>query len=267
MHPYLNIAIRAAEKAGNILRRHFDELDRLNVEQKSFNDFVSEADRHAEQAIVRIIEKYYPKHSIIAEEGHGRRMQKAEVEWIIDPLDGTTNFLHGFPHFAISIAIRVKGRLEHGVIYDPMRDELFVASRGEGARLNNVRIRVSETRKLDTALLATGFPFREMDHLDSYLQSLRYFMTHTAGIRRLGSAALDLAYVAAGRVDGFWEFKLKPWDIAAGALIVREAGGIVTDFVGGDDFLKSGNILAGNPDILREMAKGIARTIPVEQRQ
>ena len=266
MHPYLNIAIRAAEKAGGLLRRHFDDLDRLNVEQKAYNDFVSEADREAERAIVDTIEKYYPKHSIIAEEGHGRRVQNAEAEWIIDPLDGTTNFLHGFPHFAVSIAIRIRGRLEHAVIYDPIRDELFTASRGEGARLNNRRIRVSKTRRLEQALLATGIPYREFDFVDSYMASLRHFMMHTAGIRRPGSAALDLAYVACGRVDGYWEFNLRPWDIAAGALIVREAGGIVTDFAGGENFLKSGNILAANPAMLREMARVIARTIPQEYR-
>ncbi len=266
MHPYLNIATEAARKAGTLLERYFQNLDRLQVEEKSYNDFVSEADRRAEQVIVDTLLKYYPEHSIIAEEGHGRRTG-SEVEWIIDPLDGTTNFLHGFPHFAVSIACRVKGRLTHGVIYDPIRDELFAASRGEGARMNNVRIRVSEVRKLEHALLATGVPYREFDYVDSYMNSLRHFMMNTAGIRRPGSAALDLAYTACGRVEGYWEFNLRPWDIAAGALIVREAGGIVTDFAGGDNYLKSGNILAANPYIIREMAKVIAKTIPEEYRR
>ncbi|HID00433.1 MAG TPA: inositol monophosphatase [Piscirickettsiaceae bacterium] len=266
MHPYLNIAIEAARKAGALLERYFQNLDRLQVEEKAHNDFVSEADRRAEQIIVDTLHKYYPEHSIIAEEGHGRRT-RSEVEWIIDPLDGTTNFLHGFPHFAVSIACRIKGRLSHGVIYDPIRDELFAASRGEGARMNNVRIRVSEVRHLSHALLATGVPYREFDYVDGYMNSLRYFMMHTAGIRRPGSAALDLAYTACGRVEGYWELNLRPWDIAAGALIVREAGGIVTDFAGGDNYLKSGNILAANPHIIREIAKVIAKTIPESQRK
>ncbi len=266
MHAYLNIAIEAARKAGTLLERYFNNLDRLTIESKAHNDFVSEADRDAEKSIVDTIQKYYPDHSIIAEEGHGRRTN-AKVEWIIDPLDGTTNFLHGFPHFAVSIGIKVKGKLEHGVVYDPMRDELFAASRGEGARLNNRRIRVSETRKLEHALLATGVPYREFDYVDSYMQSLRYFMTHTAGIRRPGSAALDLAYTACGRVDGYWELNLRPWDIAAGAIIVREAGGIVTDFAGGENYLKSGNILAANPAMTRQMARVIAQTIPEEYRK
>ena len=266
MHPFLNIATEAARKAGALLERYYQRLDQLTVEEKGPNDFVSEADRRAEAIIVDTIHKYYPQHSIIAEEGHGRRTQ-ADVEWIIDPLDGTTNFLHGFPHFAVSIAVREKGRLTHGVIYDPLRDELFAASKGEGARLNNVRIRVSERKKLEHALLATGIPYREFDYVDSYMQSLRYFMMNTAGIRRAGSAALDLAYTACGRVDGYWEFNLRPWDIAAGALIVREAGGIVTDFAGGENYLKSGNILTANPYLIRDMAKVIARTIPEEYRK
>jgi myo-inositol-1(or 4)-monophosphatase len=269
MHPLLNIAILAARSAGQKIMHHLDNIDRLNIEHKGKNDYVSEVDKEAEQAIIQTIRKYYPDHHILAEESgkNPAKNSKSDIEWIIDPLDGTTNFLHQFPQFAVSIAIKEKGKLMHGVIYDPVRDEMFSASRGSGAKLNNFRIRVSEQKTLDNALLATGFPYHDFSYLDSYMASLKSFMQSTAGIRRAGSAALDLAYVACGRVDGYWEFNLKPWDIAAGALIAKEAGALVTDFMGGENYLQSGNILVANPKLYKEMAQTLAKTIPAELRK
>lgn len=266
MHPMLNVAMIAAREAGEIITRYFGEIDRLTIEEKTKNNFVSEVDKLAEQAIIRTIRKYYPQHSILAEES-GEQAQKSDIQWIIDPLDGTTNFLHKFPHFSVSIAILEKKRLTHGVVFDPIRDEMFHASRGEGARLNNRRLRVSEENNLEKALLATGFPYYEFDYIDSYLASFKAFMTTTAGIRRPGSAALDLAYVAAGRVDGYWEFNLQPWDIAAGILLVQEAGGLCTDFAGGDNQLKSGNVLACTPKLMKPMAKILSQTIAAEYKK
>lgn len=266
MHPIVNVATMAAREAGEIITRYLDDTDRLSIQEKTKNNFVSEVDTLAENAIIRTIQKYYPDHAILAEES-GRQPQKSDIEWIIDPLDGTTNFLHQFPQFSISIAVREKGRLTHGVIFDPVRDEMFYASRGQGARMNNRRIRVTEQKTLNNALLATGFPYYEFDYIDSYLASFKQFMLTTAGIRRAGSAALDLAYVACGRVDGYWEFNLKPWDIAAGMIIVQEAGGLCTDFGGGENSLQSGNILACNPKLMKEMAKTLAQTIPENLRR
>lgn len=267
MHPILNVATRAAQRAGTIITRHLSQLDKLTIEDKSSNDFVTEVDRMAEADILDTIYKYYPSHGVLAEESGELGDETHEYQWIIDPLDGTTNFLHGFPQFAVSIAVLHKGRLAHGVVYDPVRDELFTASRGAGAQLNNRRIRVTSQRTLEGALLATGFPFRNFDHVDVYLDTLRAFMTQTAGIRRPGSAALDLAWVAAGRVDGFWEFRLSPWDIAAGALIVQEAGGLVSDFAGGENYLNSGNIVAANPKLLAAMMKTMGPLLPEAYRR
>lgn len=266
MHPILNVAMMAAREAGEIILRNIDNIDRLNIEEKNKNNFVSEVDRLAEQAVIRTIHKYYPDHAILAEES-GRNKAKSDFEWIIDPLDGTTNYLHQFPQFSVSIAVLEKGKLMHGVVFDPVRDEMFHATRGGGARLNNRRIRVTEQKNLKHALLATGFPYYEFDYIDSYLASFKSFMLNTAGIRRAGSAALDLAYVAAGRVDGYWEFNLKPWDIAAGILLVKEAGGLCTDFGGGDNQLESGNVLACTPKLMKEMAQTLAQTIPAELRK
>lgn len=266
MHPLLNIAKEAAKAAGNVIRFYQDRFDQITVESKGRNDYVSQCDFEAEQAIIKTIRKYHSNHNILAEES-GVQNGNSDVEWIIDPLDGTTNFLHQFPQFAVSIAVSVKGKLMHAVIYDPLADEMFTASRGSGAYLNNHRIRVSEQRTLDNALLATGFPYHDFSYIDAYLASFKAFMTSTAGIRRAGSAALDLAYVACGRVDGFWELNLKPWDIAAGALLIREAGGLATDFGGGENFLKSGNIMAANPKMYKEMAQVIGKTIPAEMRK
>ncbi len=252
MHPVLTIAKRAALSAGRILLRHFDQLERLTVTEKRLNDFVSEADVLAEQEIIQILRKTYPNHGILAEES-GEQSGQDEFEWVIDPLDGTTNFLHGIPHFAISIGFRHKNRLEAGLVYDPIRQELFVASRGQGAQVNDRRIRVSGINTLENALLGTGFPFRHPQHQLAYLSFFNSLFGRCVEIRRAGAASLDLSYVASGRLDGFWEMSLKPWDIAAGALIVQEAGGLVSDFGGGNDFMKSGHIVAGNPKLFKAL--------------
>lgn len=255
MHPMLNIATRAARAAGDIIVRYVDRLDELNVASKERNDYVSEVDRRAEDAIIRILRKAYPDHGILAEESGTQAGSSDEYQWIIDPLDGTTNFLHGFPQFSVSIALSHKGRLEQGVVYDPLRQELFTASRGNGAQLNNRRLRVAQRKGLEGALLGTGFPFKTHEHLEAYLAMFRDLLLETSGIRRPGSAALDLAYVAAGRLDGFWELKLNPWDMAAGVLLIQEAGGIVGDFTGGHKFMQSGNVVAGNPKVFAAIVK------------
>jgi myo-inositol-1(or 4)-monophosphatase len=255
MQPMLTIAVRAARSAGNIIARNLDRIDSLSVQTKDRNDFVTEIDRQAEREIIAILHKAYPGHGFLAEESGTQ--DGNEYEWIIDPLDGTTNFLHGFPHFAVSIALRHKGRLEQAVVYNPISQELFTASRGGGAFLNDRRIRVSNRKSLDGALLGTGFPFKAQQHLDAYLEMFRALFPQTAGIRRPGSAALDLAYVAAGRLDGFWEIGLNVWDMAAGILLTQEAGGISSDFLGGHDYLASGNLVAGNPKVFAEILKAI----------
>jgi myo-inositol-1(or 4)-monophosphatase len=254
MHPLVNIAVRAARAAGNIIVRNMDRIDRLTIATKRSNDFVSEVDQQAEAAIIEVLKQAYPDHGIYAEES-GRQDEKAEYQWIIDPLDGTTNYLHGFPQFSVSIALKHKARLEAAVIYDPISQELFTAARGEGAQLNEKRIRVSGYKGLNGALLGTGFPYTDQSYIDTYLATMKALMAPTAGIRRPGSAALDLAWLAAGRTDGFWEFNLNAWDIAAGALIVREAGGIVTDFYGRDGYLENGDIIAASPKVFPEMLK------------
>jgi myo-inositol-1(or 4)-monophosphatase len=265
MHPVLTIAKRAALSASRILLRHFDQLERLTVTEKKPSDFVSEADLQAEQEIIQILRKTYPNHGILAEES-GEQSSQDDYQWVIDPLDGTTNFLHGIPHFAISIAFRHKNRLEAGLVYDPIRQEMFVASRGQGAQMNDRRIRVSGINTLENALLGTGFPFRHPQHQLAYLSFFNNLFGKCVEIRRAGAASLDLSYVAAGRLDAFWEMSLKPWDIAAGALIVQEAGGLVSDFSGDNDFMKSGHIVAGNPKVfkalLQEMRPHFTAEIP-----
>ncbi len=243
MHPMINIAVRAARSAGNILLRYYEHTDTLTVTEKRKNEFVSEVDKAAEQAIIEVLQKSYPDHSILGEETGSHKGN--EYQWVIDPLDGTTNYLHGQPQFSISIALKYQGQLEHGVIYDPLREEMFSATRGSGAFLNDRRIRVTQRKGLDGALIGTGFPYRDHSHLDAYMGMFRDMIADTSGIRRPGSAALDFAYVAAGRLDGFWELGLSEWDFAAGALLVREAGGTVTDIDGGERFLESGNVIAG----------------------
>ncbi len=252
MHPTLNIAVTAARRAGDIITRSLDRNGKIAVQQKNMNDFVTEIDQLAEKDIIATIRRAYPSHSILAEESGRHRGD--DHQWIIDPLDGTTNFIHGFPHFAVSIAVQYRGQLEHAVIYDPIRQELFTASRGAGAKLNDYRIRVSQRKQLSECLMGTGFPYRSHEHLASYLRSFAMMMPQCTGIRRAGSAALDLAYVAAGRLDGFWEMGLQPWDIAAGALIIKEAGGIITDLHGGENYLKDGNIMAASAKIHKEMS-------------
>ncbi len=255
MHPMLNIAVRAARAAGNIIARHMDRVDRLTIANKDRNDFVTEVDHQAEQEIIRIIQRAYPDHAFLAEERGSQG--ESEYIWIIDPLDGTTNFLHGIPQFAVSIALQHNGRLEQAVVYDPAKEELFTASRGGGAALNNRRIRVSQRPALDGALLGTGIPFRDHQNLDRYLATLRALLPGTAGVRRPGSAALDLAYVAAGRLDAFWEFDLHAWDMAAGVLLIEEAGGLVSDMQGNPRHLQNGDVAAANPKLFRQMIKRI----------
>lgn len=263
MQPLLNIAVRAARRAGAIIIRHVEHVHKLEVTAKARNDFVSEVDRMAEAEIIDEIRRAYPDHAILAEES-GRSGSGDEL-WIVDPLDGTTNFLHGFPMFSVSIAFELRGRLEHAVIYDPMRQELFTASRGSGAQLDGRRIRVSRRRHLDGALIGTGFPYRSnAKWMDEYLGMLRSISGKTAGIRRAGSAAIDLAYVAAGRLDGFWEFGLGPWDIAAGELIVREAGGLISDLHGDEGFRDSGNVVAGAPRVFTALLAEIRPHLPTE---
>lgn len=258
MHPMLNIAVKAARRAGTIITRAAMNLGQLTITRKAHSDFVSEVDRAAEEAIIKILLDAYPDHSILAEEsGKSGQVGKSEYQWIIDPLDGTTNFLHGFPRYCVSIALLHRGVLSQAVVYDPVSDELFTASRGSGAFLNDHRIRVSKCVQLSESLIGTGFPFRDFTHLDAYLAIFKDLIPKTAGIRRPGSAALDLAYVAAGRYDGFWETGLAPWDIAAGCLLILEAGGMISDLEGNGQYLKSGQVVAGTPKIFTQLLQVI----------
>jgi myo-inositol-1(or 4)-monophosphatase len=251
----MNIAVRAARSAGSILLRNFEHVDPLGITSKGLNDFVSEVDRRSEQAIIEVLRGKYPHHGVLAEESGSHPGD--DYQWVIDPLDGTTNYLHGLPQFSVSIALKYKGRLEHGLVYDPLREEMFTASRGSGAQLNDRKIRVSARKGLEGALLGTGFPYRDQRQLDAYLAMFKSLVKDTAGIRRPGSAALDLAYVASGRFDGFWELGLAEWDLAAGALLVREAGGLVTDIGGGEQYLSTGNIIAGGMKVHHAMLRAI----------
>ena len=260
MQPLLTIAVRAARRAGDLIVKSLPRLASIQVASKGRNDFVTDIDRLAEQEIVTTIRRAYPDHGFLAEES-GRSGQ-GEFVWIIDPLDGTTNFVHGFPTFAVSIALEHRGRLEQAVVYDPMRQELFTASRGTGALLDGRRIRVSNLRGLEGALIGTGFPYRENARwLDSYLEMLRVVMSAAAGIRRPGSAALDLSYVAAGRLDGFWEIGLHPWDTAAGSLLIVEAGGLIGTLTGAE-YKQGGNIIAGSPKVYAALVECLAPHVP-----
>jgi myo-inositol-1(or 4)-monophosphatase len=254
MHPMLNTAVKAARKAGSIITRSSSDLDKLTVRRKQQNDFVSEVDHAAEEAIISVLRDAYPDHGFLGEES-GYRDRDAEFLWIIDPLDGTTNFLHGFPQYCISIGLLHKGALNQAVVFDPNRNELFTASKGVGAYLNDRRIRVSKADKIEDALVGTGFPFKETSHIDDYLRMLKNVMTTCSGVRRPGAAALDLAWVACGRIDAFWEIGLSPWDMAAGALLIREAGGLVGDLAGEEKFLDSGRILASNGKLFAAFIK------------
>jgi myo-inositol-1(or 4)-monophosphatase len=259
MQPLLNIAMRAARRAGDLIVKSLSRLDSLKIDSKGRNDFVTDIDRKAEADIIATIRRSYPQHAILAEES-GRSGEDESV-WIIDPLDGTTNFLHGFPTFAVSIALQHKGRLEHGVVYDPMRQEFFTASRGDGAQLEGKKIRVSSQRTLEGSLIGTGFPFRAGANVDEYLAMLKVVMSTAAGIRRPGAASLDLAYVAAGRIDGFWEFGLSPWDTAAGTLLIQEAGGRVGT-PAGNEYALGSNIVAGNPKVYQGLLEVIGPLTP-----
>jgi len=260
MHALLNVAVMAARRAGSTLIRKMVNLGKLKIEEKGHNDYVSDADRAAEKAVIDCILKHYPDHAILAEESG--RQGESDTVWIIDPLDGTTNYLHGFPVFAVSIGVQIKGRMEHGVVYDPMRQELFTASRGQGAQVDGHRIRVSGQKQLERALIGTGFPYRRVDdELGPYMDMLAKVLKSTSGVRRPGAAALDLAYVAAGRLDAFWETGLKSWDLAAGSLIIREAGGMVSGLDGSENYLDTGHILTGTPKIYRDVARLCASEI------
>ena len=250
MHPMLNIAVRAARVAGNIIMRGYEARDELKLEQKGANDFVTQIDKDAEQAIIHKIQQSYPDHAFIGEES-GATGDNTEFTWIIDPIDGTTNFVKGIPHFCVSIALLHKGRIEQGLVFDPVRSELFTAGRGTGAQLNGYRIRATQPKELDNTILATGFPFRDRTGFDAYNQVFCKIFADSGDVRRSGSAALDLAYVASGRYDGYYERGVQAWDIAAGELLVREAGGIVTDFKGNNDPLHKGEIVAGSPKVIR----------------
>jgi len=265
MQALLNIAVRAARRAGEVIARAVPRVEGLEITAKSRNDFVTEVDRTAEREIMATIRRSYPRHAFLAEESGATG--EDETVWIIDPLDGTTNFLHGFPTYAVSIACERRGRLEHAVVYDPMRQELFTASRGEGAQLDCKRIRVSRRRGLEGSLIGTGFPFRgNLGDVDAYLAMLKAVMLDTAGVRRPGAAALDLAYVAAGRLDGFWEIGLQAWDTAAGALLIQEAGGRIGTLSGGD-YHRSQNVVAGNPRVYAALLETLAPHVPEALRQ
>jgi len=278
LHPMLNTAVKAARRAGSIINRASLDLDRVKVSRKSHNDFVTEIDEAAEKAIIDVLLTAYPDHKILAEES-GRAGSKrgsapataevptasdANVEhlWIIDPLDGTTNFIHGFPQYCVSIALAQRGVVTQAVIYDPNRNDLYLSTKGRGAFCNDRRLRVSKRHRMNEALLGTGFPFKDLDTLDRYLAMFRSLTAETAGIRRVGAAALDLAHVASGRLDGFFEIGLQPWDIAAGALLVTEAGGLIGDFQGDSDFLYTGDVLAGAPKIFGQLVASLGPRFP-----
>ncbi len=275
LHPMLNTAIKAARRAGSIINRASLDLERVKVSRKQHNDFVTEIDEAAEKAIIDVLLTAYPDHRILAEEsgrsagaegpGKGDLVamdNEAENLWIIDPLDGTTNFIHGFPQYCVSIGLLQRGVITQSVIYDPNRNDLFVATKGRGAFLNDRRLRVSKRHRMNEALLGTGFPFKNLETLDRYLAMFRLMTGQSAGIRRPGAAALDLAYVAAGRLDGFFEIGLMPWDIAAGSLLVTEAGGLIGDFQGDPDYLHTGDVLAGTPKIFGQLVGTLGPMFP-----
>ena len=256
MHPMLITAVKAARRAGQVIGRASLDISQLQVSAKQQSDYVTEVDKLAESAIIEILRETYPNHAILAEESGSSG--QSEYQWIVDPLDGTTNFIHGFPQYAVSIALAHKGALTHAVIFDTNRNELFTASKGAGAFLNEKRLRVSKRTKLDESLIGTGFPYRSFDHIDAYLAIFRDLTQKTAGLRRPGAASLDLAYVACGRLDGFFEIGLSPWDMAAGALLISEAGGLVGDFSGESNYMSSGNIVAGTPKIFSQLLQVLA---------
>jgi myo-inositol-1(or 4)-monophosphatase len=260
MHPMLNTAVKAARRAGKVIMRYASQLDRLTIESKGRNDFVSQVDRDAEAEIIDVIRHAYPDHAILAEET-GRHGQ-SEYLWIIDPLDGTTNYLHGYPQYAVSIGLYHQDKPFQAVVFDPLKNDLYTASRGGGAQLNDRRMRVSGVTQFSNALLATGFPFRSMDQLEVFINTFRALLPQVSGVRRAGSASLDLAHVACGKLDGFWEFGLSPWDMAAGALLVEEAGGLVGDFCGQALKLDNGHIVVGTPKVYDEILRLLQPQLP-----
>jgi myo-inositol-1(or 4)-monophosphatase len=249
LHPMLTAAIKAARRAGALINRASLDVGSIAVTKKRHNDFVTEVDKAAENAVIETLRATYPDHGILAEESGASGTVDAEYVWIIDPLDGTTNFIHGLPHYAVSIGLRHKGLITQAVVYDPARNELFTASRGRGAFLNDRRIRVSGRIGLAESLIGTGFPFRDGSHLEEYMRMFKAVTQETAGVRRPGAAALDLAYVACGRFDGFWEIGLAPWDMAAGSLLILEAGGLIADLEGEGDYLERGDVICGTPKV------------------
>jgi myo-inositol-1(or 4)-monophosphatase len=255
--PHVTIAARAARSAGNVILRYMNRIDGLNIVEKQQLDFVSEVDKLAEAEIIKELRRAYPDHAILAEESGA--IGKGPLQWVIDPLDGTHNYLRGIPHFSVSIALLEKGVPIHAVVFDPLRDELYTASKGDGAYLNDRRMRVSKRENLGGAMIATGFPFRQREHLLPQLDMTRAILGQAEDIRRSGSAALDLAYVAAGRYDGYFEIGLKPWDMAAGVLLVHEAGGRYCDFAGRDGIPASGNIIAGNLNVAKALVDAIGQ--------
>lgn len=261
MEPMLNMALRAARRAGELIEQALERVDLVRIEEKGRNDFVSEVDRKAEREIVNILSKAYPDHRFFGEESGSTGPAEAEYEWIIDPLDGTTNFLHGIPQFAVSIACKYKGVLQHGVIVDPVKREEFTASRGKGATLNGRRMRVSTRTSLQGAVIGTGIPFigYPLQNIDAYAECMKEIAGQTAGIRRAGAASLDLAYVAAGRFDGFWEIGLKEWDMAAGVLMIKESGGMVSDFVGGNSHLENGKLVCASPKVFKPLLQIVGK--------
>ncbi|MFC3121130.1 inositol-1-monophosphatase [Agaribacter flavus] len=262
MHPMLNIAVRAARAAGNIISRGFENLDDLQIQQKGTSDYVTKIDREAESAIIAKIQQSYPNHSFVGEEG-GSITNDPEFTWVIDPLDGTTNFIRGIPHFAVSIALLNKGKLDQAVVFDPIRGELFTASKGAGAQLNGYRIRASKPKDLSETVIATAFPFKNKEQFPEASAKFSEVFKLCGDVRRMGSAALDLAYVAAGRYDGYFEKGLKAWDMAAGELLVRESGGLNTDYAGNNDPFyaelqapgSANGIVAGSPKVVQNLVK------------
>ncbi|MCX7278457.1 MAG: inositol monophosphatase family protein [Burkholderiales bacterium] len=254
LHPMLNVAVKAARAAGNLINRAALDVEAVRINQKQINDFVTEVDHAAEQAIIETLLAAYPGHGILAEEsGSEHGAKDSEYVWIIDPLDGTTNFIHGFPFYCVSIALAVQGKIEQAVVYDPTRNDLFTATKGRGAYMNERRIRVSKRVRLNECLISTGFPFRPGDNFKNYLGMMSDLMPKLAGMRRPGAAALDMAYVAAGFTDGFFETGLNPWDMAAGSLLITEAGGLVGNFTGEADFLDQKECMAGNPRVYGQL--------------
>lgn len=255
MHPLLNIAVKAARSSSKIIIKYFERLERIKITEKGRNDFVSEVDQLAEKEVINVIHEAYPQHAILGEESGA--IGDDEYTWIIDPIDGTVNYIHGYPHFSVSIAVRHRNKILCGLTYDPLYQEMYTAEYGCGAYCNNKRIRVSQHKQLNGSLLGIGFAHSNEQYLKDYIATLSQIELFTSGIRRSGSSALDFAYVASGKLDGMWVFNLKPWDMAVGSLLVKEAGGMLSDFEGKDKYFETGNVIAGNPQVYKELLNSI----------